>query len=144
LISKRLWVGDNLRHIIYLRNEFNPQYNVTINKVFKYKFPYFDFVSHCAIFIGKYFLIMANGEIEEFLVNVIKTSNTKYHSSPISEYQTYGQFMFANCPEKLFSAKQSQINVDLRKLKLDLSYKIIETKFKNYDAVLLTHKDLVR
>lgn len=66
IISRRLWVNDAGDHLIYLRNEFNPEYNVTINKLFTYKFPFFDFVSHCAIFIGKYFLQMANGEIEEF------------------------------------------------------------------------------
>lgn len=144
IISKRLWVNDAGEHLIYLRNEFNPQYNVTINKLFKYKFPFFDFVSHCAIFIGKYFVQMANGDIEEFLVKMIKISNSKYHSSPISEYQTYGQFMFKNYPESLYSAKQNQINVDLRELHLGIGYDEVASGFENYDAVHLIHKDLVR
>ena len=144
IISRRLWVNDAGDHLIYLRNEFNPEYNVTINKLFTYKFPFFDFVSHCAIFIGKYFLQMANGEIEEFLVKLIRISNSKYHSSPISEYQTYGQFMFKFYPELLYSAKQNQINVDLRELHLNIDYDELASSFENYDAVHLIHKDLVR
>jgi hypothetical protein len=144
IISKRLWVNDAGDHLVYLRNEFNPQYNVTINKLFKYKFPFFDFVSHCAIFLGRYFLQMANGEIEDFLVKIIRISNSKYHSSPISEYQTYGQFMFKYYPESLYSAKQNQINVDLRELHLGIDYNKLASDFKNYDAVHLIHKDLVR
>ena len=52
--------------------------------------------------------------------------------------------MFKFYPELLYSAKQNQINVDLRELHLNIDYDELASSFENYDAVHLIHKDLVR
>jgi hypothetical protein len=143
LFAPRLWVNEFGVQVHYLLNDLNPQYIVSCEKLFKCRLPKVDFVSHGALFQQDVLRSLSKGNMNQFLLEWLNSGYTRFHGSPICEWQTYASYLALIYPSRLRIGFQGQPivsdNLELHKL----NYLGMRNKFGNNPAIYLGHKDKV-
>lgn len=141
LFTERAWIDNSGLQVAYILDDFNPQYNSIIKKMFKFNPPNFDFVTHCAIFNPQILRQMTSNNMQNFLNMWVSKGYRRFHGSPICEYQTYALYLAHNIPEKIFLAIQSQPIVSSLEIDPSFSYESLRKKYIDFDAICIGNKE---
>ena len=141
LFSERAWIDISESQVAYILDDFNPQYNSIIKRMFKFNPANFDFVTHCAIFNPKILSHMTRDNMPKFLNDWVSKGYRKFHGSPICEYQTYSQYLAHNFPEKIYLAIQSQPIISSSRIHPSSNYETIRREFIDFDAICIGNKE---
>jgi hypothetical protein len=132
LIQQKVWIDKNLTQVLELAFEFHKPYKTHLARFLNEKTSLFSFVTHHQL-MKKDVVAEIFGEAEENLAYWLECGDSQ-EPSPISEYDTYGEWMFNRRRRDFVVSKWNNLSEMIPQEELT-DPEILKTKYGKFASV---------
>ena len=131
LLSPKIWLNSEGTQILCIANEYHLPYKKHIHKVFGGKTHLLSFVTHHQL-MQRDFVREIFGQNGKGLIEWVKAADFS-ESFPISEYETYGEWMLKRKPNQIVFSKWNNVPAIIKSG--DTTYTEIIDSYSKYGSV---------